>query len=294
MSEAVDKLLQCIPPAGHSRKQRCSVGAALFRPEVGGIARERPQGDNHRGKIFKVQSALKSKVILPTTQTEAPSAAHWSCRSMVRVAGTTHRFVHRVWQSPGLNPAENADVFSVDESMPAPDLTQPELPLKAGRFGSMPLGYAQCGTASLCAAVEVASSPVIRQAYERCRAVLQFLRQVDNAMRWCRKIRITRNSYATCKPQAVMDGIERQERIFPPCAPARASRRSLIKRHPGVLTERQLRRGSTNSVQDPERSLKDYLKTYNENSRPVAWTKTAGGNLDNAAWARHALAAISA
>ena len=230
--------------------------------------------------------------------------------------------MHRVWRAPGmkpflaqafkayndghfgdklrdvaglyLNPAESAEVFLLDDLIPASDLTQPELSLKAGRFGSMPLGYAQCGTASLCAAVEVASSPVIRQAYERCRAVLQFLRQVDNAMRWCRKIRITRNSYATCKHPAVMDWIERQERIFLRFAPARASWLSLIKRRVVVLTERQFRGCAIDSVQDPERSLKDYLKTYNENSRPLAWTKTAGGNLDNAVWARHALAAISA
>ena len=230
--------------------------------------------------------------------------------------------MHRVWRAPGmkpflaqafkayndghfgdklrdvaglyLNPAESAEVFSVDESMPAKDLTQPELPLKTGRCGSMPPGYAQCGTASLCAAVEVASSPVIRQAYERCRAALQFLRQVDSAVSRCRKIRITRNSYANCKHPAVMDGIARQERIFLRFALARASWLSLIKRHFGVLTEGRLRCAAIDSVQDPERIPKDYMKTYNENSRPLAWTKTAGGNLDNAVWARHALAAISA
>ena len=62
-----------------------------------GIAKERPRGG-------KVQAALRSEVIRLTKQTEVPDATHWSYRSMARAAGTTHSFVHRVWQSSGLKP----------------------------------------------------------------------------------------------------------------------------------------------------------------------------------------------
>ena len=283
-----------------------------------GIARDRLRSASRRGKSSTAQAGLKGKVILPATQTEAPAAAHWSCRSMVRAAGTRQGFVHRAWRSlvlaqtfkacndarsgdklrdvAGLylNPAENAAVSCLDDPMLAPELTQPDLPLKAGRCGSVPLCYTQWSTASLCAAVEVALRPVIRQTYERCRAVLQFLRQVENALPGCRKIRVILDTCATCRPPAVMDRIERQERIFLRFAPARASWLSLIKRRFGVLAERQLRRGAIDSVQDPERSPKDCKKTYNENPRPLVWKKTADGHLDNAARARYALAAISA
>ncbi len=150
-----------------------------------GIAKERPRGGNHGGKCSKAQAQLRTKVIRLTTQTEAPAATHWSCRSMARAAGTTHSFVHRVWRSLGLkphlvrtfkvstdphfeeklrdvvglylNPPENAAVFSFDEkrSIQALDRTQPGLPLKKGRCGTITHDYKRHGTTSLFAALEV-------------------------------------------------------------------------------------------------------------------------------------------
>ncbi len=134
---------------------------------VSAIEKERPRGANHGGKNSQAQGALRSKVIEATTQTTPRDATHWSCRSMARHLGTTHSFVNRVWRAHGLkphpirtfklsndprfeeklrdvvglyiDPPENAAVFSFDEKsrIQALDRTQPGLPIKQGRSGTM-------------------------------------------------------------------------------------------------------------------------------------------------------------
>lgn len=296
--------------------------------EVGleGISRERPRGGNHGGKCSKAQAELRSKVIHLTTQTEAPDATHWSCRSMARAAGTTHSFVHRVWRSCALkphlvqtykvsndprfeeklqdvvglylNPPENAAVFSFDEksSIQALDRTQPGLPLKKGRCGTMTHDYKRHGTTCLFAALEVATGEVIGRTYKRHRhqEVLKFLRQLEKAVPKDQQIHIILDNYATHKHPKVMEWIERQKRIFLHFTPTSASWLNLVERFFGTLTQKQLRRGVFHSVQDLERSLKDYIKTYNENPRPLVWTKTADQILKKVERARQALAAASA
>ena len=290
-----------------------------------GIAKERPRGGNHGGKCSKAQAQLRTKVIRLTTQTEAPDGTHWSCRSMARAAGTTHSFVHRVWHSCGLkphlvrtfkvstdprfeeklqdvvglylNPPENAAVFSFDEksSIQALDRTQPGLPLKKGRCGTITHDYKRHGTTSLFAALEVASGQVIGQTYKRHRhqEVLKFLRQLEKAVPKNQQIHIILDNYATHKHPKVMDWIERQKRIFLHFTPTSASWLNLVERFFGTLTEKQLRRGVFHSVQDLERRLKDYIQTYNETPRPLVWTKTAEEILRKVARARQALVTAS-
>ena len=115
---------------------------------------------------------------------------------MARAAGTTRSFVHRVWRSSGLkphlvrtfklstdprfkeklqdvvglhlDPPDNVAVFSFDEksSVQALDRTQPGLPLKKGRCGTMTHDYKRHGTTSLFVALDVASGEVIGETYK--------------------------------------------------------------------------------------------------------------------------------
>ena len=173
-----------------------------------------------------------------------------------------HSFVHRVWHSCGLkphlvrtfkvstdprfeeklqdvvglylNPPENAAVFSFDEksSIQALDRTQPGLPLKKGRCGTMTHDYKRHGTTSLFAALEVASGQVIGQTYKRHRhqEVLKFLRQLEKAVPKNQEIHIILDNYATHKHPKVMDWIERQKRIFLHFTPTSASWLNLVER----------------------------------------------------------------
>ena len=290
-----------------------------------GIARERPRGGNHGGKCSKAQAKLRSEVIRLTTQTSPPDATHWSCRSMARAAGTTHSFVHRVWRSCGLkphlvrtfkvstdphfeeklkdvvglylNPPDNAAVFSFDEksSVQALDRTQPGLPLKKGRCGTRTHDYKRHGTTSLFVALDMASGKVIGETYKRHRhqEVLKFLREVEKAVPKDQEIHIILDNYATHKHAKVMDWIERQKRVFLHFTPTSASWLNLVERFFSTLTQKQIRRGVFHSVKDLERCLKDYIETYNQDPRPLVWTKSASKILEKVERARQTLAAVS-
>ncbi len=115
-------------------------------------------------------SAYKVKAIINATlQTRPAGATHWSCRTMAEEQGVSKATISRIWQSHGLkphrtktfklsrdpkflekltdvvglylNPPDKALVLCVDEKsqIQALDRTQPGLPLKKGRCGTMPM-----------------------------------------------------------------------------------------------------------------------------------------------------------
>ena len=227
---------------------------------------------------------------------------------MARRLGTTHSFVNRVWRSHGLkphlirtfklsrdprfeeklqdvvglylDPPENAAVFSFDEKsqIQALDRTQPGLPMKTGRGRTMTHDYKRHGTTTLFAALEVASGKVIGRTYRKHRhqEVLRFLREVDKAVPADQEIHLVLDNYATHKHEKVLDWIERKKRIFLHFTPTSASWANLVERFFATLTEKQLRRGVFTSVPHLEKCLKEYLKSYNDDPRPLVWTKSFG------------------
>ena len=197
-----------------------------------------------------------------------------------------------------LNPPNNAAVFSFDEksSVQALDRTQPGLPLKKGRRGTMTHDYKRNGTTSLFVALDMASGTVIGETYKRHRhqEVLKFLRQVEKAVPKDQEIHIILDSYATHKHAKVMDWIERRKRIFLHFTPRSASWLNLVERFLSTLTQKQIRRGVFHSVKDLEMCLKEYIETYNEDPRPLVWPKSASKILEKVERARQALATASA
>ena len=83
-----------------------------------------------------------------------------------------------------LTPPENAVVFCIDEktSIQALDRTQPGLPLKKGRCGTMTHDYKRNGTSTLFAALEVATGRVIGECYQKHthKEFLKFIKQVES------------------------------------------------------------------------------------------------------------------
>ena len=82
-----------------------------------------------------------------------------------------------------LNPPENAIVLCMDEKsqIQALDRTQPSLPIKPGRAGTMTHDYKRNGTTTLFAALDVLTGSVIGQCLPRHRHIefLKFLRTID-------------------------------------------------------------------------------------------------------------------
>ena len=124
-----------------------------------------------------LSAAMKLKVVEKTVKERPANATHWSVRSMAEEMGISHTSVQRIWAEHGLkphlvrsfkisndpdfvakvedivglfvDPPEKALVLSVDEKsqIRALDRTQPGLPLKNGRAGTMTHDYrpARCG-----------------------------------------------------------------------------------------------------------------------------------------------------
>lgn len=274
---------------------------------VEALSRELPRGGNHGGKNTAAQAKLHRKIIETTTQCLPLDATHWSTRSLAEALGTTHTLVHRVWRAHGLkphliktykvsndphfaeklqdvvglylSPPDNAAVFCFDEktSIQALDRTQPGLPMKKGRAGTLTHDYKRHGTTTLFAALEVASGQVIGETYRRHRhtEVLSFLKKVEKAVPGDQDIHIILDNYATHKHAKVMAWIEKTARVYLHFTPTSSSWLNLVERFFALLTEKQLRRGVHTSVAELEQCLKDYLSLHNVHPKPFVWTKSA-------------------
>ena len=177
-----------------------------------------------------------------------------------------------------LDPPHNAAVFSFDEKsqIQALDRTQPGLPMKKGRCATMTHDYKRHGTTTLFAALNMATGEVIGKTYRKHRhqEVLRFLREVEKTVPKEQETQIVLDNYATHKHEKVLAWIERKKRIFLHFVPTSASWANLVERFFAVLTQKQIRRGVFTSVPHLEKCLREYLHNYNENPRPLVWTKS--------------------
>lgn len=285
------------------------------------IEKDKPRGRNHGGKDSGAQARLRQEVIKTTTQETPKDATHWSTRSLAKKLNTTHSFVQRVWKSVGLkphlirtfkvsndprfeeklqdvvglyfDPPHNAVVFSVDEksSIQALDRTQPGLPLKKGRCGTLTHDYKRHGTSTLFAALDMATGRVIGESFKRHRhqEFLKFLKKVERATPKDQEIHIILDNYATHKHPNVLAWIEKKKRIFLHFIPTSSSWLNLVERFFGILTEKQLRRGVFTSVQELEACLKEFIEHHNEDPKPLVWTKTTAAILEKVGRARDRL-----
>ena len=146
----------------------------------------------------------------------------WDNSDLIRTFKVSNdpRFEEKLHDVVGLylNPPENAVVFSVDEksSVQALDRTQPGLPIKKGRCGTMTHDYKRHGTTTLFAALDVATGAVIGESYRRHRhqEVLRFLKKVEKAVPKEQELHIILDNYATHKHEEVLQWIERGSASF--------------------------------------------------------------------------------
>ena len=118
-----------------------------------------------------------------------------------------------------LNPPENAIVLCVDEksSIQALDRTQPSLPMKPGRAGTMTHDYKRHGTSTLFAALDVATGKVISQSSKRHRhqEFMKFLNLIEATIPQGAKIHIVLDNYATHKHSNIKDWLDKhQHRLY--------------------------------------------------------------------------------
>lgn len=273
------------------------------------------------GRPRKNRRSLEKKIVELTTQTTPANATHWSTRSLAAKLGIDHVQVHRVWKAHGLqphrvrtfklsrdpqftekvidvvglylNPPEHAFVFSVDEKsqIQALDRTQPGLPIKRGRCGTMTHDYKRYGTTTLFAALEVLEGTVIAECMPRHRHQewLRFLKRIEAETPEGFDIHLIADNYATHKHPKVQRWLAAHPRVQMHFTPTSSSWLNIVERFFRDLTTNRLRRGSFTSVAQVESTIRDYINAHNEDPQPFVWTAHADAIIEKVGRARVAL-----
>ncbi len=273
------------------------------------------------GRPRTITDAQVRKVVRKTTQQTPPKATHWSTRTMAAATGISERSVRRIWRQHGLKPhlvrtfkisrdpafaekleaivglylapPEHALVLCVDEKsqIQALDRTQPGLPLKRGRCGTMTHDYKRNGTATLFAALNTLDGTVISMCDDRHRHQewLKFLRVIDDVTPADKDLHLIVDNYATHKHPKVQRWLARHPRFHVYFTPTSSSWLNMVERFFRDLTQHRLRRGVFRDIEELVMAIGDYIDRHNERPKPFIWTATASDILAKVARARKAL-----
>src|SRR3990172_3060711 len=160
------------------------------------------------------------------------------------------RFTEKLTDVVGLylNPPDKAIVLCVDEKsqIQALQRTQPGLPMKKGRCGTMTHDYKRHGTTTLFAALNVLDGRVIGECMvkHRHREFLRFLRQLEREFPKETPLHLIVDNYGTHNQPKVKAWLEKHPRFMLHFTPTSSSWLNLVERWFRELTEKRVRRGS--------------------------------------------------
>jgi transposase len=268
-----------------------------------------------RGRKVIYAAERVQQIVQATTQTKPAGATHWSTRTMAKAQGMSKATIQRIWFSQGLqphrtqrfklskdqhftekltdvvgvylNPPEKAVVLCVDEKsqIQALQRTQPGLPMKKGRCGTMTHDYKRHGTTTLFAALNVLDGRVIGECLPKHRhqEFLRFLRRLDREFPQGTPLHLILDNYATHKQPKVRAWLEKHPRFTLHFTPTSASWLNLVERWFRELTEKRVRRGSFESVPDLIAAIEEHLAASNADPKPFVWHTSAQAILDKLA-----------
>jgi transposase len=292
--------------------QRIAVGLEVSRPMVwrwqqrfaeAGVDRLLRDKSRKPGKP-PIPAPVVARVVAMTCGAPPGEATHWTGRAMAKVAGTSLRSVQRIWQAHQLqphrvrsfkrsrdpqftekladvvglyvDPPAHAVVLSIDEKsqIQALDRTQPGLPLKPGRCGTMTHDYQRHGTTTLFAALNVLDGRVIGRCMQRHRhgEFIRFLNAVERAVPAGKLIEAVVDNYATHKHPKVKAWLARHPRWRFHFTPTSGSWLNAVETFFSVLIRKRIRRGTFHSIVDLQAAINRYLAEHNANPKPFVWT----------------------
>ena len=253
-------------------------------------------------------SVEKEKAIIETTLHKKPAGCtHWSTRSLAKSEGVSATTIHRMWLKYNLqphrvktfklsrdknfvekvrevvglylNPPDKALVLSVDEKsqIQALDRTQPGLPMKRGRCGTMTHDYKRHGTTTLFAALSMLDGSVIGKCLPKHRAqeFIYFLKEIDKKTPGDLDLHLIIDNYGTHKTPEVNKWLAKHPRFHFHFIPTSSSWLNMVERWFREITDKRLRRGVFQSVPDLIIAIEDYLKAHNSDPKIFKWTKDA-------------------
>lgn len=282
-----------------------------------GLAEDAPHGPSSR----RLAAHKVRAIVDATLQTTPPGATHWSTRTLAEKMGVGHATIARIWDAHGLqphrvetfklsrdkqfvdkltdvvglylNPPDKALVLCIDEKsqIQALDRTQPGLPMKKGRCGTMTHDYKRNGTTCLFAALNVLEGTVIGTCYPRHRheEFLKFLRKIDRETPPELALHMILDNYGTHKHEQVERWLEKHPRFHLHFTPTSSSWLNLVERWFAEITRKRIRRGTFHSVSELIVAIEEFIHVNNQNPRPFVWTKKVDEILEKV---RHCKAVI--
>lgn len=276
------------------------------------------------GRRRRIDEAQVRAVIDRTLQETPSHATHWSTRTLGARMGLSPATIQRIWKAHGLkphqvrtfklsrdprfvdklhdvvglylNPPEHALVLSVDEKsqIQALDRTQPSLPMKPGRAGTVTHDYKRNGTTTLFAALNILDGKVIGQCLSRHRhqEFLRFLRLIHRQTPRELDLHLIVDNYATHSHPEVKAWLEQHPRFHLHFTPTSASWLNLVERWFAKITQQRIRRGVFKSVPDLIKAITDYLEANNANPKPFTWTASVQAILSKLKRANEALESL--
>lgn len=278
-----------------------------------------------RGVKPSISQDTIAEIVRLTTQTRPEGATHWSVRTMADRVGVSPASVQRIWSELGLrphltetfkvsndprfeeklvdvvglylHPPDKAVVFCMDEKsqVQALDRTQPSLPMKPGRAGTMTHDYKRHGTTTLFAALNVLTGNVIGKCFDRHRhdEFLRFLRLVDTQVPRSLQVHLILDNYGTHSHDDVKAWLAKHPRFHLHFTPTSSSWLNQVERFFREITTKAIRRGVFHSVDDLIAAIEEYLRVHNNDPVPFVWTATAEDILAKVTRARTRLDQLS-
>jgi transposase len=278
-----------------------------------------------RGRKPTIPDDKVAAIVEATLHQKPPGETHWSCRSMAKAQGVSPATVQRVWAARGLKPhlvktfklsndkrfeeklvdvvglylapPDKAVVLCMDEKsqIQALDRTQPSLPMKKGRAGTMTHDYKRNGTTTLFAALNVLTGVVIGQCLPRHRheEFLKFLKKIDREVPKVLTVHMILDNYATHTHPDVKAWLDKHPRFHLHFTPTSSSWLNLVERWFRELTDKAIRRGVFGSVPALIAAIEEYLEANNEDPKGFVWTATAEQILEKVRRGRSALDQIA-
>jgi transposase len=277
-----------------------------------------------RGRKATYKAGRIKAVIDATLQSKPKGMTHWSCRLMAANQGISKSTISTLWRSHNikphrtkkfklsrdpkflekltdviglyLHPPDQAIVLCVDEKsqIQALDRTQPGLPLKKGRCGTMTHDYKRNGTTTLFAALDVLKGKVIGDCSKRHRhqEFLKFLRRIDREFPGNTPLHLVIDNYGTHGTAEVKAWLKKHSRFVMHYVPTSCSWLNLIERWFAELTNKRIRRDSFRSVADLTAAIEDFLAAWNAHPKPFVWTATVDSIVAKLARCRQTLEQI--
>ena len=167
-------------------------------------------------------------------------------------------------------------VLSIDEKsqIQALDRTQPGLPLKPGRCGTMTHDYKRNGTTTLFAAFDVLDGRVIGRCMQRHRhqEFIRFLNAIEAEIPAGKIIHVILDNYGPHKHPKTRAWLGRHPRFTFHYTPTSASWLNAVEGFFAKLTKRRLSRGVFCSIVDLQAAINRFLRETNDDPKPFVWT----------------------